>query len=296
VEYKDRIEKLFDGEERDSDQNKELPEISPPSSTTERGEERRVFSRAGLSTDSAIQLRFSHDAQFAKSYIENISLGGLFVKTGEKRKVGELIDISFSIPDKEGSHFQFQLRARVCRAAPEGLGLEFTNLTNELRAKLEVYVRSVLPEGADVRTKAKQSTLNRLEELRSSRIELKQQQKNLRIKIVFLGCLALLNGLFFVDLATDNSSEAGLASSQSTFTLSGETISKEKVRSLRRSSDDRFVLELKDGQQIYFSANSSDVNQLPSSYRHAMTVMRTLPPPQTPRRSKNNPSGVVDLR
>src|SRR4051794_2783903 len=116
---KDVIEKLLEGEDLPKVEHRptELPKLevspetlkraqSPASSSTSEtpdnpqpvasgGIERREFTRIEVG-DRKLELKFTHGLQFARQYIENISLGGLFLKTQTKAEMGSLMDIEFS--------------------------------------------------------------------------------------------------------------------------------------------------------------------------------------------------------
>ncbi len=75
--------------------------------------EKREFARASAGSKS-LTLKFSNEAQFAQQYIENISIGGLFVRTKLRPGVGAILPVEFSVP-VQGQDKQFLLRAEVTR-------------------------------------------------------------------------------------------------------------------------------------------------------------------------------------
>ncbi len=86
---------------------------SPP----EKSLKEREHGRTDLSGKS-IELHFQSGEHFAKSYIENISVGGLFVRSEEPRRLGELIDVSFSLPGGFAqAPLHLSVRAKVARVA-----------------------------------------------------------------------------------------------------------------------------------------------------------------------------------
>lgn len=288
LDTKDKIEKLFDEETIVRTSSEE--EVRHPEP-----DERREFSRAGLSPD-AIQLQFGHAAQFAKHYVENISLGGMFIRSSEKKKQGELIDISFSIPDESQGRVQFQLRAKVCRITPEGLGVEFVNLNVEMRDRLEKYVQKILPKGAEIRTKAKKSTIERLEQSRARRQEQGRQQREWLQKLAALGVLLLLNFYLGFEVLKETEKRRHFNSVDHQIQIRDETFSPNELRGIERSPDGDIVLRLADDRSILLSQNSTDFDKLPPDYQQAISIMRTMPAPSPIRTSKNNPNHRIQMR
>ena len=93
-----------------------------------------------------VGVRFQNKQHFAKQYIENISSGGLYIRTNENFKPGDLVHLEFNVPDpsQTDQEIKFTLVGSICRADSNGAGLQFTNLDQEARHQLEKYVHSVL--------------------------------------------------------------------------------------------------------------------------------------------------------
>lgn len=77
-------------------------------------------------------------------YSENLSQGGIFIQTDNPLKIGELIDLKFSIPDIEKV---FQIKGEVRwvehqgnKQIPKGMGIEFKDLTEDDRELLKEYL------------------------------------------------------------------------------------------------------------------------------------------------------------
>lgn len=144
-------------------------------------EERREFTRAEVAPDQ-IHLSFSNDQQFAKQYIENFSLGGLFVRTKLRPGVGAIVPIEFSVPLHNFEARIFKLRAKVCRETENGLGLQFLDLDQETRADLEVFVKTILPSGSVPMNQVKRSSRERLDQLREARQSTQEKQKSFLLR------------------------------------------------------------------------------------------------------------------
>ncbi|TVQ79889.1 MAG: hypothetical protein EA369_03835 [Bradymonadales bacterium] len=303
MDFKDRIESLFDTEGTDKSEPSTAEADSKAQSLDSdtqpehpSPDERRSFSRAGLRKNE-ISLRFSHDAQFAKHYIENISLGGLFVKTDEKRRVGELIGIHFSVPNPaNGESFDFQLKARVCRVAPNGLGVEFVNLTQDIRSRLESFVRSALPSGVAVQAKTKQASIDRLEEIRLLKWEQAQSRRERFQKFGALVALLVLNLFLGVQYVSKEIQEGKRAQIQQEYEVAGQRFRPQEVRSISQTTDQYIELTLESGESIYFSPTPANMRQLPRNFQQSIEVMRSLPKPKARRTSRNNPDRRIEIR
>ena len=108
MNIKGHIEKLFDHDHSDTySKAEELPEISigerirkealENQTKGDAGADRREFSRADI-LEKKLELRFSISNQFARQYIENISVGGLFVRTDQRPCMWSWIPTEFTVP------------------------------------------------------------------------------------------------------------------------------------------------------------------------------------------------------
>ncbi|MBL8921813.1 MAG: TIGR02266 family protein [Myxococcaceae bacterium] len=93
---------------------------------------------------------------FITDWAVNISRGGIFINTRNPLPVGSVVRLIISLPD---AAFPFDLTGRVIRAQPHdpqadqtsGMGIEFMDVDDEKRARLERFVdrlRAELPEPA----------------------------------------------------------------------------------------------------------------------------------------------------
>lgn len=245
------------------------------------GIEKRQFGRADVA-EQKIELKFSNQFQFARQYIDNISLGGLFVRTKDKHKMGDLLPISFNLPAKdELPEKPFQLMGKVCRVTDAGVGLEFTNLDQETRKYLEDYVRSVLPKGVDVAAKAKQSTIDRLAQIREDK---KQQKRNSRTRARNMAILAIL-ALTNLYLAQESYQQLKVKSkaTPTIIEVSGETIKLNEVRSVQTDKTGKAFFILNSGKHVQIK----DANELPYYLRQSLQNLRNIQPAKPIRRSKN---------
>ncbi len=277
------IEELLESSVADSiDTPKtELPVIHP------KPEERRNFSRADV-LEKNLCLDFVSGAQFAKQYIENISLGGLFVRTQQKASMGDILPIQFSIPTATGENRQFDLKGRVCRVTATGLGLEFTNLSNEMRHELEDFVKSVLPSGVPIVARAKASTIERLDERRLREAKRKEELKSVRGQLAILATMIFLNVFMTHRYLETQSEEKIRLSINPTLTIHGKTFSASSVKSIERQQHDKWLLHLANGTNVEASTKELD-GRLPQHLQQSVEFLKHISAPKSPRISKNSP-------
>lgn len=91
---------------------------------------------------------------FITDWAVNISRGGMFINTRNPLSVGSIVRLIVSLPD---AAFPFDLTGRVIRVHPHdpnsdiapGMGIEFVDVDEEKRARLERFVdrlRAELPD------------------------------------------------------------------------------------------------------------------------------------------------------
>ena len=96
-----------------------------------------------------VQYRFGPDDDFTCEYAEDLSAGGLFIRTHEVRSTGTMVYVQFVL--KNGSRLIEGLGRVANVGAPErpGLGIEFVSIDDESKAMLDAIVRpSQLPTAA----------------------------------------------------------------------------------------------------------------------------------------------------
>ena len=78
--------------------------------------------RKDLRINCLISVDYSDSDRFFKDYIQDISSGGVFIKTREPFSIGEEIVLSLSLSDDENA---FRIPAEVVRTSEEGIGVRF---------------------------------------------------------------------------------------------------------------------------------------------------------------------------
>lgn len=298
MDLKDKIEDLIASEDlqtsKEIKEPHELPSIQLEPQTKRGlgqtnspkvgGIEKRQFHRADVS-GRRIGVKFSSSAQFARQYIENISMGGMFVKTDEKHSMGTLLPIEFSIPSSNAQMVTFTLSARVCRVTQDGIGLEFTNLSQEYRTHLETFVRDALPKGINPVAKPKEEFINRLESLRLKRKESSEKVKDSATKIVLILLLLILNGLLIREEVQDQMNEVQRHSER--IHIQNKEIAVESIRSIEKLQDNQWLIRTSNGQSLTVKASEINESALPSHLQHTIYLLKSLQPRKEIRRSKN---------
>lgn len=292
----ENIDGLFEEAKKEEDIKKEIRdihegdlekiELGKDAADDEGGLERREFSRIDLE-EKHIAIAFNSEMQFAKHYIQNISIGGLFVKTSDKFQFGELIPIQFKVKnEKDDSEEHFVLKGRVCRIIETGVGLEFTNLDDQTRTRLEKYVRSVLPNGAEIRTQAKQSTIQRLKEIREKKYEASQKRKKIGFQVVAMASMLVLNAVLVTEVVKEEANSLASERKQ-TVTLNGSSVEVNQIKSLQKDQNGQFQFTLEDGRIVI--PDPKDIDQsMPRQIRSQIKVLQTKKTKPQKRKSLNN--------
>ena len=83
---------------------------------------KRDGNRKDLRINCMISVDYSDSDRFFKDYIQDISSGGVFIKTRERFAVGEEIVLSLSLSEDGNA---FRIPAEVVRTTAEGIGVKF---------------------------------------------------------------------------------------------------------------------------------------------------------------------------
>ena len=95
-----------------------------------------------------IRARVQHEGASRSGYLVNLSEGGAFLASGEPLAVGEVVELSVTLPWALG---RLEARAKVVwrtqdfaardQQQPEGFGLAFVDLSDEARGKIRLYAQ-----------------------------------------------------------------------------------------------------------------------------------------------------------
>ena len=74
-----------------------------------------------------------------KSYIIDISKLGAFIESNDRYPVDQKILMAFKLPNY---HEAFQIKGRIARSGPRGLGVKFSNLSPDQEAAIPKFIES----------------------------------------------------------------------------------------------------------------------------------------------------------
>jgi uncharacterized protein (TIGR02266 family) len=81
----------------------------------------------------------THDRAY-KDYIQNISAGGVFIETRMPLSVGQVISLSFPLPDYQK---YIKITGEVVRVSPQGIGVKFRMVDQEQEAMIKSLLESI---------------------------------------------------------------------------------------------------------------------------------------------------------
>ena len=94
-----------------------------------------------------LEITYESEHNFYTGFTENISSGGLFVATHQPRKIGDMIDLTFSLPGL-GQPCHVLGRVRWVREyhgamadSTPGMGIEFVSLEERERRAIEAFIK-----------------------------------------------------------------------------------------------------------------------------------------------------------
>lgn len=106
------------------------------------GPERRSHDRVELK----LPVDYSSVDAFFSDFTQNINEGGMFIETETEAELGTLVQLQFRLP---GDQEPIAVQGRVAwlsdgkADSPQGVGIEFQDLSNETRARINEIVRSL---------------------------------------------------------------------------------------------------------------------------------------------------------
>ena len=115
----------------------EIPMMEMPVKTVSL-EETETSMREHPRKPCLIKANYTVQGRDFRSYILDISIGGVFVETNEKVQIGQKIVLNFSLP----SHPQpFGLTGTVAWSGPRGFGVRFDGMNPHQQDLLQNYVK-----------------------------------------------------------------------------------------------------------------------------------------------------------
>lgn len=241
--------------------------------------------------ENALEIKFGSLEAFSKSYVRDISLGGLFVKTSLKPNLKEVLPIVLTLPaTSEEKGERFVLKGRVVRLASDGVAFEFIDLTPQRRAQLEDYLASNPHQLSSGTAPIRKDSIRRVEERRLSKVELAKKRKALRVRIAALFALFLLNILMGLEINRE-AQERSASPRRQTFSVDGRNVAVSEISKVTIIND-RAEIELMDKTKLIVDRES--FSALPPHLIEA--AKGQLHPRKAKRVSQNNPPRRVRLK
>jgi Tfp pilus assembly protein PilZ len=79
-----------------------------------------------------IQVDFAAGGKAYRSCIRDISASGVFIETGDAFKPGQDVALCFTLPESDDM-LAFKLEGKVTRLYPDGIGVQYVNMSNYQR-------------------------------------------------------------------------------------------------------------------------------------------------------------------
>jgi uncharacterized protein (TIGR02266 family) len=109
--------------------------------------------REDLRVPTKLKVSYSSPIEFVDNYLHNLSLGGLFIETGDPLRVGEKTNLKLFLPDNEK---RLEVTGEVAwtrkeEVTPEGtqlagMGIKFLNLSKKARERIIGVLSKALHE------------------------------------------------------------------------------------------------------------------------------------------------------
>jgi len=107
--------------------------------------------RKNIRVETNIDILFKESGAFIKSYMLNVSNGGLFLKTENPLQIDSLVTIRMKLPgDTENMEIQgcvvWSNPKGKNNAFPSGMGIQFVKMSPEHKKKIEAFVSQYTKE------------------------------------------------------------------------------------------------------------------------------------------------------
>ena len=118
-------------------------EVAPDAEASDAAERRRS-ERADL----IVRVDYATVDEMFSEFTRDINEGGLFIETEKPKSIGTEVTMRFNLP---GSEDGIETVGRVVRISagddsmPPGMGIEFDELTDDDRARIDAIVRALRP-------------------------------------------------------------------------------------------------------------------------------------------------------
>ena len=130
------VEMSEDQQTRMIERMRQQPDLEMPIKTVSL-EETETSMRENARKPCLINANYLIQDRNFKSYILDISIGGVFIETNEKLPVGQRIVLKFSLPNYSK---QFIFNGKIAWSGPRGFGVQFEEVTPLQGDMLKTYV------------------------------------------------------------------------------------------------------------------------------------------------------------
>lgn len=91
-----------------------------------------------VKTPKSALVAWKNGCQKAVSPVENLALGGLFIRTKSPAALGAMLQLVFNTPQGE-----VRVRAVVRNAVPDGMGVAIVSMEQEHRGRLDRWLKTL---------------------------------------------------------------------------------------------------------------------------------------------------------
>lgn len=89
-----------------------------------------------------LQVDFAAGGKAYRSCIRDISASGVFIETGDSFKPGQEIALCFTLSESD-EMLPFKLKGRVTRLYPDGIGVQYSNMTHYQRDIINTLIEKI---------------------------------------------------------------------------------------------------------------------------------------------------------
>ena len=89
-----------------------------------------------------LQVDFAAGGKAYRSCIRDISASGVFIETGDSFKPGQEIALCFTLSESD-EMLPFKLKGRVTRLYPDGIGVQYANMTHYQRDIINTLIEKI---------------------------------------------------------------------------------------------------------------------------------------------------------
>jgi hypothetical protein len=120
-----------------------LPRAIPGAMHEKIGKSRRRYQR--IQTPKGVWVAWQREGQKQTvSRVNDLNFGGLFISTPDPAPLGAVLTVLLSVPEGE-----IRGKSTVRSASPEGMGVEFTEISKPDLARLQALVTRLLAANSD---------------------------------------------------------------------------------------------------------------------------------------------------